>query len=642
MITRQRTSRQARRASILPVVPPLRSLTISRPPFVASSIAIPLTVACVLTAGVGLAGGCTPGIARPAPPPSPAESLLATAQLTGILRDHWTYVSQEFPVVGVWAGSRQTFLPDRTVDRWRAHAQFARAALRALGEVQVEALSPEEYVTWLALEWDMESLSRRPFFFDTDLTDLAPRRSPIAATVDLLAAQPFTGEHDTERYLLLLDEVAPMIDSVRAGLEARRQRGIVATRAVVPRAARFVRSFLRPPGVSPFRPDPARLVNVDSTLASHLLATADTTIGKRINPALERLAQYLEGDYARAAPDRIGLGQYPGGVEHYRMLVRHYGTIAVTPEEAHAIGLGEVERLAELAQAALRAAGVRPTRDSLRDWLARAPEFGTTGADGFLERLRTTFDSASKRPPLPLEALPTTLLEIDTMAASEAEFAPLARYVPPSIPDPVARYHVAFERLRGGSGAGATGLVYRDLLPGRHALASWQRVNDTLPAFRRAGDYAAFSDGWGLYVLELADSLVSDLPVAARLGIRLQLVRAACGLVVDTGINYFGWTREQALEFLRQYLPDDDEALEREFLVPAIEDPASLVAGTLGAREFRGFRRWAQEELDEHFDPAEFHTSVLRGGALPLPVVGARLEWWLWEQTAGRDPAPGP
>ncbi|HEX7123304.1 MAG TPA: DUF885 domain-containing protein, partial [Gemmatimonadaceae bacterium] len=441
-------------------------------------------------------------------------------------------------------------------------------------------------------------------------------------------------EGDVERYVTLLHASVLLIDSLRAGLETRHERGIALPAPLLSRATGFVRSFIAPPAASPFRPQASRLAALDSTLAARLIADVEEAIRDRVNPSLERLANFLEGDYATS--DRLGLGQYPGGVEHYRMLVRQYTTLDITPEEAHAIGLAEVRRIADLVQEAMREAGVSPSRDSLRTWLARAPEFGGSDGESFVEGVRARYDSVRARAPIPLGAVPTTVVVVDTMTAAEAQFAPLTRYHPPSVPNPVARYRVAYKRLRGGSGGGIAGLVYRDLLPGRHVQASWQRQNEQLPAFRRAGDYAGFADGWRLYALELADSLASADSPAQRLGSRLLLLHGACGLVIDTGINYFGWTRDQALEFLREYLPDSDEALEREFIVPAAEDPASLVAGTVGAREFRGLRRWAQEELEDAFDAADFHTTILLSGALPLPVVGTRLEWWLWERTAAR------
>ncbi|HEX7123768.1 MAG TPA: hypothetical protein VF178_15430, partial [Gemmatimonadaceae bacterium] len=188
-----------RRITRVAHIPPMRSLAPVRLAPPVRRVAALLAVAGAVAAVLALAGGCVAGVGRPPPPPSPAESVVARAHLRAILSDHWTYVSQEWPAIGAWAGVRPSQLPDHTPDRWRAHSLFAQAALRALDEVYVEALSPDEYATWQALEWDMDLLARKAVYVDTDLTALAPARSPIAATVELLQEHPFTGEGDVER-----------------------------------------------------------------------------------------------------------------------------------------------------------------------------------------------------------------------------------------------------------------------------------------------------------------------------------------------------------------------------------------------------------------------------------------------------------
>jgi hypothetical protein len=111
---------------------------------------------------------------------------------------------------------------------------------------------------------------------------------------------------------------------------------------------------------------------------------------------------------------------------------------------------------------------------------------------------------------------------------------------------------------------------------------------------------------------------------------------------VDTGIHALGWTREQALAFLRSYLPLEDDELERAFLVAAAEQPGALSAATLGARELRGLRRWAEQELGDHFDLSAFHRELLRTGSVPLPALGTHLERWLWETDQQRRRPAGP
>jgi uncharacterized protein (DUF885 family) len=162
-----------------------------------------------------------------------------------------------------------------------------------------------------------------------------------------------------------------------------------------------------------------------------------------------------------------------------------------------------------------------------------------------------------------------------------------------------------------------------------------------MPTVRRVANHAGFVRGWQAYALDIADSVAGESRPVVRFGIRLHELAFACGLVVDTGINAFGWTRDDAMAFLRSYLPFDDDELERAFIIEAVERPGWLTAGTLGAREFRGLRAWAERELGNRFRLPAFHAELLRVGSVPLPVLGSHIERWIWEETVRLDrPTP--
>ncbi|HSA54526.1 MAG TPA: DUF885 domain-containing protein [Gemmatimonadaceae bacterium] len=592
-----------------------------------------------MVSALALGQGCA--MAGPAAePPSPADSLLARTHLSAILMDHWAYVHQEWPTVGAWAGVRPERLPTASWEGAKARGHFARAALRALDGVRYEALPETEYLSWSTLLWDMEMLSRLAGYFSTDFSDLAPRRSPLGVTVDLLAGLPLTGEADAQRYLELVHAIPLLTDSLRAGLVLRRERGVILSRALVPRAARFARSLLKPAMESPFSPSATRLAALDTAVSARFVAALTEAIEQLVNPALARLADHLEGEYQATAPALLGLGQYPGGLPHYVALLEFETTLDITPEDAHRIGLQEVLRLDTLVAQARAAAGAPVARDALLAWL-RGTLAGSPHATMVPESLPSWIaarrDAAAATLLPALADPPRSVVEIDSVGAQSAEWEGLARYTPPSVALPIALYRINPERIRAGAWYPIAGHVLQDLIPGRHLQAARQRENGALPAFRRVAHHGGFVEGWSVYALELADS-VGSLTPAERLGARLVALRAACGLVVDTGINYFGWSAERALDFLRQHLPGDDAALMRELVIPVAEEPASLTAAALGARELRALRHWAGQELGERFDPRAFHEAVLSAGSLPLPVLGAHIEWWIHEQQAMGTP----
>jgi uncharacterized protein (DUF885 family) len=354
-----------------------------------------------------------------------------------------------------------------------------------------------------------------------------------------------------------------------------------------------------------------------------------------VNPALDSLAQLIEQEKNHGG-DQLGISRLPGGTAHYTTLLRHRTTLDITPEEAHAIGLREVTRLASLAAAARNESRLPVDRDSLRAAFRQYPGFQLDERSSIPERISQLYERAAKEldplfGPAPTMPLVIGLIPITVSAA------PLAVYDLPRLNRPAAQYLVNLDEVLARSAFVMPALVAGDLMPGLHLQQGTQLENEGLPAFRRLGMHDGFVRGWQAYALSMADSLSRSLEPWQRFSLRMRELALACGLVVDTGINALGWSRADALAFLRSYLPDDDEVLERDLILPASELPGTLAAATLGARELRGLRLWAARELDDRFDLAAFHREVLRVGSVPLPVLGSHLERWIWDL---KNPSP--
>jgi prolyl oligopeptidase len=582
---------------------------------------------CAVASGEGCA---TVPAGRPSPPRG--DSLLAEFRMRTILEAHWNRIQERAPTIRIWSGGGVAELPDVSLAAAKTDASFARALLGGLDDVNVDALSEDMYVSWLALEWDLTMLQRVAAFYWTDLSAVVPSTSPLRTSLEALQQQPLSTTGDAQRYVYLVGQYAVLADSVRAGLAARAGRGSVLPRLLLRRTSRFVRSLLGPANAPALQVTAARLTGLDTLAVAQFRLQLDEAIVTRVTPALERLTAYLEGEYARQATDTIGLWHAVGGKEHYRFLVRYYSTIDITPEDAHTVGLREVARLDSLARITRQRTDLPGTRDSLQARLRFDPRYAVETPTDVTDRLLSEYSRAASVMGKAFSRSPEVDVDVGALPAAVEDLAPLAVYRGPSVPDPKAHYLFNTARWRDRSLLRAGGRVYADLLPGRHFQVALQRENGTLAAFRRVGGHAGFADGWSTYALALSDSLDAPQNDAARFGVLLEELSAACGLVVDTGINYFGWTRDQALEFLRGYLPESDGELEREFVIPAVEAPASLTAATLGARELQGFQRWARRELGPRFDLRAFHDELLSLGSLPLPVFGKHVEWWIWRE----------
>ena len=570
--------------------------------------------------------GCATAMQRP---PSKSDSAFAQLRLDDAVQEYWHYLAVSRPELMARADIAATSLPDPSLGQAKEDAQFARAGLVALDEINVRALTENAYVTWLSMRWEFEAMSGWAAFHWTELTDLAPGQSVFDRSIVILKSQRIEDERAAQRFLSLAASVSFVARVLQTEYEERARREIRLSRAAALRAIAHVRGLIAPAESSPFGLPSDFQPLGDQAWQGNLVRAVDGVVEKSINPSLDSLATVLERNLD-AAPEFPGLSDLPGGGEHYATLLRYRTTLEVSPVDAHAIGFAEVRRIGALAAAARRDAGLPVNRDSLRAVLARDSDFVIGNEESIPVAAARLFETAMKNLDTLFQPTPILPLSIAVMLP-EQDAASLATYEAATVAKPSARYLLSASQLRARSALVLPGLIFGDLMPGLHRQQATQIENGELPPFRRLAFHEGFVRGWQIYALDVADSLSGTLAPWQRFGIRLRELAAACGLVVDTGINAMGWKREDALAFLRAWLPDDDRDLEREFILVAIESPGTLSAATLGARELRGLRRWAMRELGNRFSMAAFHEEVLRTGSVPLPVLGQHLERWIWE-----------
>jgi uncharacterized protein (DUF885 family) len=581
--------------------------------------------------------GCATTMRRP---PSAADSTLAVIQLDGIVDDYSRFLRSSRPEVAARASNQMFELPDPTQDHDKKDAQFARVALYGLDDIDVNALSQDDYITWLALRWEMEALDGWVAFHWTRLSDVAPGRSVFDKSVAILKSQGLADTAAHVRYRDLVIGVGRLANAVRAEYAERAQREIRLSRPLAARAAAHVRSFLAPAFASPFLLARDTLALGDSAGRTQRAQALMDIIEKQVNPALDSLATFLEREVNRSS-DTLGLSRLPGGAAHYAALLRYHSTIDITPENAHAVGLREVERIAAKVADARTAARLPKNRDSLHAVLKRDSSFMFDERSSLPERTAQLYENAVKQLDSLFAPPPLMALSIGAMRGVSTA-SPLATYDLPTLNRASALYLLNVERLMARSAMVMPGLIAADLMPGKHLQQGTQLQNTELPAFRRLAMNEGFVGGWALYAIDVADSISTAFLPWQRFSVRMRELAAACGLVVDTGINALGWSTSDALTFLRAYLPDDDDDLERDFIFPAAERPGELAAATLGARELRGLRRWAMRELGERFALPAFHAELLRIGSVPLPILGTHLERWIWDLNHPTPPPPRP
>ncbi len=428
----------------------------------------------------------------------------------------------------------------------------------------------------------------------------------VAAKAENLAQHPFANGAGYANWLKSIDDYVRWTQQAVANMREGLRRGYASPRAVIERMLPILERL----GVdgsanvfySPLRDFPASIKDPER---SRLTRDITNTIAGKLLPAIRTLHDFLQNEYLPRARSGLALSELPLGSQWYAFRAKRATGTALSPDEIHRIGVAEVERLGPAGP---------------KEAAAAAPAGGLVNAYKELQ--------AQIQPALPnaFSELPQTPLDI--RAAEQLPRPAAAVYYqrggPAGEPPAVLYINVKNANATTPSIAG----FLQHALPGEHFQAALQQERTDLPRFRRFGDEPAFTEGWGLYAVSLGDSLGAFPDAAAEAGALAAELQCAAALVVDTGLHAKGWTRGQAVDYLRVHLGLDDADVQS-LIDWYAASPADAMACMMGETKFRALRARAKQLLGGRFDLREFHTEILRDGAMPLDILETKMKLWM-------------
>jgi uncharacterized protein (DUF885 family) len=354
----------------------------------------------------------------------------------------------------------------------------------------------------------------------------------------------------------------------------------------------------------------------------------DAPLVAEIGTAFDALIGFLDDDYEAEAPDQLGLGQYPGGTDYYRALVREHTASDLPPEELHEIGLTQVTELADRMAEARAAMGFTGTENEFHEQL-RSDSRLRAKEPADVDRLFLRH-MARLQPLLSdyFAVLPEAPYGVRRLPPDKEAGMTYGYYAPPTPIEPTGYYYWNGARLETKSLLTYASLIFHELAPGHHFHLARQRENEDLPKVRREGHLGAFNEGWAEYASGLAWEMgLYDDPLDAY-GKLVHERFTAQRLVVDTGLNLLGWSLHEAAAYMKANSTESDAQVATELVRYATDMPAQALSYRAGHLELVRIRRCAETAMGDRFDIKQFHEQILGPGALPFPVVDQHVQRW--------------
>ncbi len=461
-------------------------------------------------------------------------------------------------------------------------------------------------------EQDIEGLTYPDELLPFDPFDNPPLELARAAAV--MGQYPLKYVQDYDNWLLLIDGSVRWMRQAIANMREGMRRGYTSPRVLMERATPLLQGLGEDTSANPFyiplRTMPEALKDPDR---ARLGVALNSAVKDRLLPGIRELHDFIQRDYLPRTRTSVALSALPLGTPWYATLVRRATDTRLTPNEIHSIGLAEVERI-RLRLLALSAAppGVGPAdlltayQDLKVVMLAAVPAlFSPLPQADFEIRTANPVGGAG------------TALEYRRAAADAA--TPAILFVSKAAATPPARVEIAD--------------FLQETMPGRHLQSALQQERLDLPKFRRwgaprRGAGAAFVEGWALYAASLGEELGLYRDDEAKRAAALAQLKCAAALVVDTGLQTKDWTHAQAVDYLRAQLALDDSGANL-LTDRLVAQPAQALACMMGEIKFQALRTRAQQVLGAKFDYREFHSEVLKDGAMPLDILEAKLKVWM-------------
>ncbi len=555
-------------------------------------------------------------IATPALAQQPAASA-ADQQLKALYDGYSAWAAKEYGSFEDAKGETQQagYLPKVDPVTEQARGEHLKQLLARLDAIPAAQLSSGERTNAGVLRTILENGIADAKFREWEM----PANSDSNFWTYLDEANPLDSADAYKRYIARMRDIPRYFDEHVANMHAGLKRGFTPPQVTIVGREGSIASFIKTNAedsafYAPFKAMPS---NIGAGEARKLQAEGQAAIAEAVTPAYRKLLDFWVATYVPGARQTVSARDLPDGDAYYRSEIRQYTTLDLSPEEIHQIGLKEVARIEAGMNETMRQSGFKGTFPEFLAFLRTDPQFIARTPDDLLG----VSAYAAKR--------------VDGKLGQYFDILPRRRFTIIPVPEALAPFYTAG---RGGLESCQMNthnlpvrplynipvLTLHECAPGHSFQAALAEEGKSLPRFRRNVYFSGYGEGWGLYTEYLGIEMGIYRTPYERFGQQSYEMWRAARLVIDTGLHRYGWSRQEAIDYLASHTALSTHEVGTE-VDRYISWPGQALSYKLGELTIRRLRAEAEKELGTRFDIKKFHSMILGLGSVPLPELEAQV-----------------
>ena len=555
-------------------------------------------------------------------------------QFESLLGSEWSKVVNDNPVYASSMGdlSRNTEWSDTSVENIYSDHQHQLDVLNRLDSLDISNFSEDNKVNYKLFKQEYKN-STESHAYKTFLIPFS-HRGGIQLQHETISIVPLRNKQHYLDWIERISKIDVLVDAAIEKAKLGISEEIVPPRFLMQKVFKQIKlqAFVEPKD-SPFY---RAFLEIDSSIErvdiDEIQQEALNVIKLKVIPAYVKLHRFFKDEYLPACRTSIGIKEINNGKEYYEFLARKFTTTNLSPKEIHEIGLSEVARIRDEMDIIINDVKWEGTFKSFLDDLRTNPKFYYETSEELFESYLATskridpelvklFKVLPSMPyglkPIPMESAPDTTTAYYQRPAADGSRAGYY-YVNLYRPEVRPKYEIEV-------------LSVHEAMPGHHLQIALAMELD-LPNFRKYGGITAFVEGWGLYSERLGYDLGLYKDPYSKFGQLTYDMWRAIRLVVDTGMHYFDWTRQDAINYFLENSAKTKQDVMNE-VDRYINWPGQALAYKIGQLKILELRAKAESEFGEDFDIKDFHHEVLKRGALPLDILEEYINQWIEKES---------